>query len=119
MIPMWGKGSKAFRRTEAENKYRHGILKNPPILILDEATSSLDNQSERIVQESLEELSSNRTTFVIAHRLSTIRRAKTILVLTDNGIEEKGSHEDLIRNDGVYASLYNAQFEDTEELEIH
>lgn len=90
------------------------FLKNPPILILDEATSSLDNQSEKIVQRSLEELSSNRTTFVIAHRLSTIKRAKTILVLTDNGIEEKGSHEELIKNNGVYASLYNAQFEGME-----
>jgi ATP-binding cassette subfamily B protein len=94
------------------------FLKNPPILILDEATSSLDNQSEKIVQQSLESLSSNRTTFVIAHRLSTIRRAKTILVLTDNGIEEKGSHEELIKGNGVYASLYNAQFEDAEDMEI-
>ncbi|HYF84462.1 MAG TPA: ABC transporter ATP-binding protein [Clostridia bacterium] len=94
------------------------FLKNPPILILDEATSSLDNQSEKVVQQSLESLSSNRTTFVIAHRLSTIKRAKTILVLTDNGIEEKGSHEELINNNGVYASLYNAQFEDSEEIKI-
>jgi len=94
------------------------FLKNPPILILDEATSSLDNQSERIVQQSLESLSSNRTTFVIAHRLSTIKRAKTILVLTDNGIEEKGSHEELIKSNGVYSSLYNAQFEDDEEMKM-
>jgi ATP-binding cassette, subfamily B, bacterial len=94
------------------------FLKNPPILILDEATSSLDNQSEKVVQQSLEVLSSSRTTFVIAHRLSTIKRAKTILVLTDNGIEEKGSHEELINNNGVYASLYNAQFEDIEEMKV-
>jgi len=94
------------------------FLKNPPILILDEATSSLDNQSERVVQQSLEDLSSNRTTFVIAHRLSTIKRAKTILVLTDNGIEEKGSHEELISSNGVYASLYNAQFEDEEMMKL-
>jgi ATP-binding cassette subfamily B protein len=94
------------------------FLKNPPILILDEATSSLDNQSEKIVQQSLESLSSNRTTFVIAHRLSTIKKAKTILVLTDNGIEEKGSHEELIHSNGVYASLYNAQFEDDVEMKI-
>lgn len=94
------------------------FLKNPPILILDEATSSLDNQSERIVQQSLEDLSCNRTTFVIAHRLSTIKRAKTILVLTDNGIEEKGSHRELIGSNGVYASLYNAQFEDNTEIKI-
>jgi ATP-binding cassette, subfamily B, bacterial len=66
----------------------------------------------------LEVLSSSRTTFVIAHRLSTIKRAKTILVLTDNGIEEKGSHEELINNNGVYASLYNAQFEDIEEMKV-
>lgn len=87
------------------------FLKNPPILILDEATSALDNQSEKIVQQSLEQLASNRTTFVIAHRLSTIRKAKNILVLTDNGIEEKGSHEELLKNNGIYAALYNAQFE--------
>ncbi|MFZ5351526.1 MAG: ABC transporter ATP-binding protein [Bacillota bacterium] len=88
------------------------FLKNPPILILDEATSALDNQSERIVQQSLERLSKNRTTFVIAHRLSTIRNAKTILVLTDNGIEETGTHEELLKNSRVYSSLYNAQFEE-------
>lgn len=88
------------------------FLKNPPILILDEATSALDNQSEKIVQQSLEKLANNRTTFIIAHRLSTIRRAKKILVLTDNGIEETGSHEELLRNNGIYASLYNAQFEE-------
>ena len=87
------------------------FLKNPPILILDEATSALDNQSERIVQQSLEQLANNRTTFIIAHRLSTIRRAKNIIVLTDNGIEETGSHEELLSNNGIYASLYNAQFE--------
>lgn len=90
------------------------FLKNPPILILDEATSSLDNQSEKVVQKSLEELSKSRTTFVIAHRLSTIRRADKILVLTDNGIEEEGSHDELMKQDGVYASLYNTQFEDME-----
>ena len=88
------------------------FLKNPPILILDEATSALDNQSEKIVQQSLEKLANNRTTFIIAHRLSTIRRAKKILVLTDNGIEETGSHEELLKNNGIYASLYNAQFEE-------
>lgn len=87
------------------------FLKNPPILILDEATSALDNHSEKVVQQSLEKLANNRTTFIIAHRLSTIRRAKNILVLTDNGIEERGSHEELIKQDGIYASLYNAQFE--------
>lgn len=92
------------------------FLKNPKILLLDEATSALDTQSERIVQQSLEKLSRNRTTFVIAHRLSTIKNADTILVLTDNGIEERGTHAELIDRDGIYASLYNVQFEDTTEL---
>ncbi len=82
------------------------FLKNPPILILDEATSALDNESERLVQQSLEALSKGRTTFTIAHRLTTIRGASTILVLTENGIEEQGSHEELLRKNGLYSSLY-------------
>lgn len=89
------------------------FLKNPPVLIFDEATSSLDNESERVVQDSLEELAKNRTTFVIAHRLSTIRNAKRILVLTDRGIEEQGTHEELIGLGGIYARLYNMQFDST------
>ena len=84
------------------------FLKNPPILIFDEATSALDNESERVVQESLETLSKNRTTFVIAHRLSTIRNAKRILVLTEDGIAEEGTHEELLARGGVYAELYHA-----------
>lgn len=88
------------------------FLKNPPILILDEATSALDNESEKFIQKSLEELSKNRTTLVIAHRLSTIRNADEIIVLTDEGIKERGNHEDLIQQRGVYAYLYNMQFED-------
>lgn len=87
------------------------FLKNPPVLIFDEATSSLDNESERVVQESMQELAKDRTTFVIAHRLSTIRNAKRILVLTDRGIEEQGSHEELIKLNGIYAQLYNMQFD--------
>jgi len=86
------------------------FLKNPPILIFDEATSALDNESEKIVQESLEKLAKNRTTFVIAHRLSTIRNAERILVLTEKGIEEEGSHEELLEKKGIYETLYNMQF---------
>lgn len=83
------------------------FLKNPPILILDEATSALDNESERIVQASLEKLSVGRTTFTIAHRLTTIRNATKILVLTDDGIEESGTHEELMKKQGAYYNLYN------------
>ena len=86
------------------------FLKNPPILIFDEATSALDNESERVVQESLEKLARNRTTFVIAHRLSTIRNAEKILVLTDTGIEEEGTHKELLEKNGIYAKLYQMQF---------
>ena len=87
------------------------FLKNPPILILDEATSALDNESERYIQRSLDELSKGRTTLVIAHRLSTIRNADEILVLTKAGIAEKGAHEALMSENGLYAQLYNMQFE--------
>ena len=82
------------------------FLKNPPILILDEATSALDNESELIVQQSLERLAKGRTTFTIAHRLTTIKNAAVILVLTENGIEEQGSHEELLKKKGVYSGLY-------------
>jgi ATP-binding cassette subfamily B protein len=86
------------------------FLKNPSILILDEATSALDNQNELAIQASIEALSEDRTTIVIAHRLSTIKNADEILVLDDTGVAERGGHDDLIAQDGLYASLYNAQF---------
>lgn len=88
------------------------FLKNPQILILDEATSALDNESERLIQRSLELLSKNRTTIVIAHRLSTIRNADEIIVLTDEGIKERGNHDELINSKGEYMRLYNMQFEE-------
>ncbi|MGI1660478.1 MAG: ABC transporter ATP-binding protein [Desulfitobacterium sp.] len=87
------------------------FLKNPPILILDEATSALDNESERYIQKSLEELAQNRTTIVIAHRLSTIRNADEIIVITDEGIKERGNHQELLLLDGIYAHYYTMQFE--------
>jgi ATP-binding cassette subfamily B protein len=86
------------------------FLKNPPILILDEATSSLDNQTEILIQKSLDELAKGRTTLVIAHRLSTIKNADEIIVLTNNGIEERGSHEELLAKGGIYKELYESQF---------
>lgn len=86
------------------------FLKNPPILIFDEATSALDNESEQIVQQSLEALAKDRTTFVIAHRLSTIKNAERIIVLGDEGVVESGNHEELIKLNGEYAKLYNMQF---------
>ncbi len=82
------------------------FLKNPPILVLDEATSALDNESEKLVQRSLEKLAKGRTTFTIAHRLTTIRNADRILVLTEKGIEESGTHEELVSKGGIYSELY-------------
>lgn len=94
------------------------FLKNPPILILDEATSALDNESERHIQKSLEALAKNRTTITIAHRLSTIRNADEIIVITENGIAERGSHQNLLKRNGIYAHYYKMQFEglETEEM---
>ena len=86
------------------------FLKNPPILIFDEATSALDNESEQVVQRSLEGLAKDRTTFVIAHRLTTIQNAQKILVLTEDGIAEEGTHEELLKKKGIYESLYHRNF---------
>ena len=91
------------------------FLKNPRILILDEATSALDNESERHIQLSLEKLSQDRTTIVIAHRLSTIRNADEIIVMSADGIRERGTHEELLEKKGLYASYYNMQFEGLED----
>ena len=87
------------------------FLKNPPILIFDEATSALDNECESIVQESLEKLSQDRTTFVIAHRLSTIKNADQIIVMDQGHIVEIGNHEELLQKQGYYHQLYYSQFE--------
>ena len=83
------------------------FVKNPPILILDEATSALDNESELLVQKSLASLAKGRTTFTIAHRLTTIKNAAKIIVLTQNGIEEQGSHDELMEKRGLYYNLYS------------
>ncbi|MFW6263881.1 MAG: ABC transporter ATP-binding protein, partial [Thermotogota bacterium] len=86
------------------------FLKNPPLLILDEATSALDNETELKIQQSLERLSKGRTSLVIAHRLSTIKHADEILVISGEGIMERGKHEELIQKSGYYSKLYHAQF---------
>ena len=86
------------------------FLKNPPILILDEATSALDNTTEQLIQAALDQLCQGRTTLVVAHRLSTIKGADKIVVLTEEGIQEEGTHKDLLEQSGLYAQLYNSQF---------
>ena len=88
------------------------FLKNPSVLILDEATSALDNESERYIQDSLDRLSKNRTTIVIAHRLSTIRNADEIIVIADDGFAVRGTHQELLEKDGIYAKYYNMQFDE-------
>ena len=82
------------------------FLKNPPVLLLDEATSALDNESERLVQQSLERLAEGRTTLTIAHRLTTVRNADEIVVLTEDGVAEKGTHDELMKKGGVYSKMY-------------
>ncbi len=89
------------------------FLKNPPILILDEATSALDNATEMLIQKSLEELSKNRTSIVVAHRLSTVKNADEIVVITDDGIKEQGTHQQLLEKNGIYAKLYAYQFSES------
>ena len=91
------------------------FVKNPDILLLDEATANLDSESERKIQDALEELMENRTTVVIAHRLSTIKNANLILVMKDGDIVEQGTHDELLKKNGFYAELYNSQFESVAE----
>lgn len=108
MIPMLVKKAPAYPAVRNSESALPGVfLKNPPILILDEATSALDNESERYIQKSLEELAKNRTTITIAHRLSTIKRSDEIIVITEDGIAERGTHETLLAKNGIYARYYN------------
>ena len=103
-IPLWANAAPASQAARSSaSPIARVFLKNPPILILDEATSALDNESERWIQQSLEELSRNRTTITIAHRLSTIRNADEIIVITEDGIAERGTHESLLAKGGIYA----------------
>ncbi|MDE6613474.1 MAG: ATP-binding cassette domain-containing protein, partial [Clostridia bacterium] len=89
------------------------FLKNPPVLILDEATSALDNATEMQIQEALSKLSEGRTTLVVAHRLSTVKNADEIIVVTAEGIEERGTHDELIKKNGIYKGLYDYQFKNS------
>jgi ATP-binding cassette subfamily B multidrug efflux pump len=88
------------------------VVQNAPLLILDEATSSVDTRTEKVIQKAMNDLTVGRTSFIIAHRLSTIKDADTILVMRDGNIVESGSHEELLKKGGFYHSLYNSQFED-------
>jgi len=92
------------------------LLMDPRILILDEATSSVDTQTEHLIQQALSELMQNRTTFVVAQRLSTVKQAQQIIVLKEGKVQQKGTHETLLREEGVYREIYNLQFRPQEEL---
>lgn len=93
------------------------MIANSPFLILDEATSNVDTRTEELVQKAMDELTKGRTSFIIAHRLSTIRNADLILVMNEGDIIEQGTHEELLKQNGFYANLYNSQFEKMDEVE--
>lgn len=93
------------------------MIANSPFLILDEATSNVDTRTEELVQKAMDELTKGRTSFIIAHRLSTIRNADLILVMNEGDIIEQGTHEELLKQNGFYANLYNSQFEKMNEAE--
>ena len=95
------------------------VLSNPDILILDEATSSVDTRLEQLIQEAMDKVMEGRTSFVIAHRLSTIKNADMILVMQNGNITEHGNHEELMAKGGFYADLYNSQFDDQDPADIH
>ena len=101
-----------FQKQKQRVSIARAFLKNPPILILDEATSALDNMTEMQIQSALSELSNGRTTLVVAHRLSTVKNADEILVVTDGEITQRGTHEELVQQDGLYAELYRYQFKE-------
>ena len=109
-ILYWRKRSIVIRRTKTKNCYCKSNCKNPPILILDEATSSLDSESEKHVQSAIENLMSERTVFVIAHRLSTVHNANKILVLENGQIVQEGKHDEIVNIDGLYKQLHKMQF---------
>ena len=109
---MWASGRQALRRAEAAHQYCPGLFEEPAHYDFGRGHLRLDNESEKIVQASLEKLAKGRTTFTIAHRLTTIKNASVILVLTHNGIEEKGTHQELMEKRGIYYHLYSSYADD-------
>ena len=110
MTPSWASAARSFQAGQRQRlSIARAVLKDPPILILDEATSSVDNETEAAIQRSLERIVVGRTTIVIAHRLSTVRNADMIYVLQDGRLLESGGHDDLVLQDGLYASLWRVQ----------
>ena len=111
---LYGDGSNLSQGQQQLIAIARAAIAKPPVLILDEATSSIDTRTERLVQKGMDALMSGRTSFVIAHRLSTIKDADVILVMKDGDIVEQGTHDELLAKNGFYADLYNSQFEEAE-----